>query len=325
MQQLAQDINNLSFKKCYLLYGEEEYLRKQYKDKLLKALMPDGDTMNYNYYSGKDVNIGEVIDQAETMPFFADRRVILMEDTGFVKAGGEQLASYLEESPDSSIIIMVESAVDKRSKLFKSITANGRAVDFIIQPPETLRKWILGKVKKEGKNIDSRALEMILERTGTDMTTISVELEKLFSYTMDKDAISVNDVDEIITISTSSKVFDMIAAMADKKQSKALEMYHDLLAHKETPFGILALITRQFNMMLQVCELKDDRYPSRKIAEMVGIPPFVEQKYEAQIRKYSYAQLRKALEACAIADESVKIKGMNPELSVELLIIEYSR
>ena len=325
MQQLAQDIANLTFQKCYLLYGEEDYLRKQYKDKLLTALIPDGDTMNYNYYSGKDVNIGEVIDQAETMPFFADRRIIMLEDTGLCKAGGEQLAEYLNESPETSIIILVESAVDKRSKLFKSISSNGRAVDFMIQPPETLRKWVLGKVKREGKNIDVRAVELLLERTGTDMTTISVELEKLFSYTIDKPAISATDVDEIITVSTSAKVFDMIAAMADKKQSKALEMYHDLLAHKETPFGILALITRQFNMMLQVYELKDEGYPSKKVAELVGIPPFVEQKYETQIRKYSYKQMRNALSACAVADESVKIKGMNPELSVELLIIEYSK
>lgn len=325
MQQLAQDIDNLTFKRCYLLYGEEDYLRKQYKDRLMKALIPDGDTMNYNYYSGKDVNVGEIIDQAETLPFFADRRVIFIEDTGLCKSGGEQLAEYLEDSCETTVIVMVESAVDKRSKLFKAISSKGRAVDFIVQPPETLKKWILGRVKREGKNIDSRALDMILDRAGTDMTTISSELEKLFSYTMDKNAITAVDVDEIITVSTSAKVFDMIAMMADKKQSRALEMYHDLLAHKETPFGILALITRQFNNMIQVYELKEDRYPSRKIAEMIGVPPFAEQRYENQIRKFTYKQLRKAIAACAEADENVKIKGMNPELSVELLIIEYSR
>lgn len=324
MQQLAQDIDNLTFKKCYLLYGSEDYLRKQYKDRLLKALIPDGDTMNYNYYQGKDVNIGEVIDQAETLPFFADRRVILLEDTGLCKGGGEQLADYLADVPESTVLVMVETAVDKKTKLFKAFAASGRAIDFITQPPETLRKWILGRVRREGKNIDSRALEMIMERTGTDMTTISVELEKLFSYAIDKPAISVDDVDAIITVSTSSKVFDMIAAMAEKKQSKALEMYHDLLAHKETPFGILALITRQFNLMLQVFELREEGIPSRKVAEIIGIPPFVEQKYEAQIRHFSYKQLRSALDACAQADEDTKIKGMNPELGVELLIIEYS-
>jgi len=325
MQQLLQDINNQSYKKCYLLYGEEDYLRKQYKDNLLKALLPDGDTMNYNYYSGKDINVGEIIDQAETLPFFADRRVIFIEDSGMCRAGGEQLADYLGNMCETTIIVMVESSVDKRNKLFKAFATNGRAVDFIVQPPETLRKWIMGRVKKEGKSIDSRALDMILERAGTDMTTISTELEKLFSYTLEQNSITAKDVYEIITVSTSAKVFDMIGAMTEKKQSVALEMYHDLLAHKETPFGILALITRQFNIMLQVYELREERCSSKKIAELVGIPPFVEQKVENQIRKFPYTQLRKAIAACAEADENVKIKGMNPELSIELLIIEYSR
>ena len=58
MQQLGQDIENRTFKRCYLLYGDEDYLRKQYKDKLLKALVTEGDTMNFNRYEGKDINIG---------------------------------------------------------------------------------------------------------------------------------------------------------------------------------------------------------------------------------------------------------------------------
>lgn len=324
MQQLGQDIENRTFKRCYLLYGDEDYLRKQYKDKLLKALVTEGDTMNFNRYEGKDINIGEVIDQAETMPFFADKRVIYIEDSGLLKSGGEQLADYLSQSAPDTVIILNESNVDKRSKLFKAVTGAGRAVEFVKQPEETLRKWILGKIKKEGKSIDIRALDILLERTGTDMTTISTELEKLFSYTMNKNSISTADVEDIVTVSTSSKVFDMISAMAEKKQSAALEMYHDLLAHKETPFGILALITRQFNMMLQISELLEGGSYGKRIADTLSIPSFAEQKYERQLKNFSKKTLRKALDACAAADENVKIKGMLPELSVELLIIEYS-
>ncbi|MCR4750217.1 MAG: DNA polymerase III subunit delta [Lachnospiraceae bacterium] len=324
MQQITQDIENRSFKRCYLLYGDEDYLRKQYKDKLVKALCPDGDTMNFNRYEGKDIDIDRVIDQAETMPFFADKRLILIEDSGLCKSGGEKLADYLGDSSPDTVIILNESSVDKRSRLFKAAGSNGRAVEFTRQSEETLKKWILGRVRKEKKNIDARALENFLEKTGDDMMTINNELEKLFSYVMNKDTITADDVDRIITVSTSSKVFDMIAAMAEKKQSKALDMYHDLLVHKETPFGILALITRQFNMMLQVYELKDDGHSSSHIAKAVGIPPFVEAKYEKQLKNFTYSRLRKALRDCAAADEAVKIKGMNPELSVELLIIEHS-
>lgn len=324
MQQLAQDIANRTFKRCYLLYGDEDYLRKQYRDRLLQALIPEGDTMNYNRFNGKDINVGEIIDQAETLPFFADNRIIHIEDSGLCKSGGEQLAEYIQSIPESTILIINESEVDKRSKLFKAVTGGGRAVEFMRQPEETLKKWILTRVKKENKLIDARAVDTLLERTGNDMTTISVELEKLFSYAYDKEAISEKDVTEIVTVSTGNKVFDMIAAMADRKQAAALEMYHDLLAHKETPFGILALIGRQFNLMLQVKELKEEGYGSRQIADKVGMTSYVVQKYEKQAAGFSSSRIRQALEACVIADENVKIRGMNPELCVELLIIEYS-
>lgn len=82
MQRLIQDIKTGNFSRIYLLYGEEAYLRKQYRDKLKEAVIGD-DNMNYHYYEGKNISIGEVIDQAETLPFFADRRLIVIENSGF--------------------------------------------------------------------------------------------------------------------------------------------------------------------------------------------------------------------------------------------------
>lgn len=326
MEMLKQDISTQTYRRCYLLCGEEAYLRLQFKDNLIKALNPDGDTMNFNKYSGKDINVGEVIDQAETMPFFADRRVILIENSGLCKSGGEQMANYLAESSESTVIVMVESEVDRKSKLFKAFASNGRVCDFTVQNENTLRVWIKSKAKQEGKSIDTAAIDYLLECTGTNMMAIASELEKLFSYTMEKSSISVADVETISTVSATSKVFDMIGAMAEKKNAKALELYHDLLARKEAnAMGVLILIIRQFNLILQVKELREKGYPSSRIADAMKIAPFIEKKCENQARGFTLARLRQVLEACAKAEEDVKIRSMNPELTVELLILEYSR
>lgn len=85
MKSLNEDIKNGQWKPVYLLYGEEAYLKKQYKDRMTKAILPDGDTVNYAYYEGKGINPGELIDLAETMPFFAERRLIVVENSGFFK------------------------------------------------------------------------------------------------------------------------------------------------------------------------------------------------------------------------------------------------
>lgn len=70
MQRINEDIKTGQYKQMYLLYGEEAYLRKQYRDRLKGAMAADGDTMNYSYFEGKDISVGAVIDLAETMPFW---------------------------------------------------------------------------------------------------------------------------------------------------------------------------------------------------------------------------------------------------------------
>lgn len=72
MKSLNEDLKTGQFKQIYLLYGEEAYLKKLYKNRFVKAMVPEGDTMNYRYFEGKNTNPKEIIDLAETLPFFAE-------------------------------------------------------------------------------------------------------------------------------------------------------------------------------------------------------------------------------------------------------------
>ncbi len=325
MQQLIQDLKNQTYKQMYLLYGEEDYLRKQYRDKLKEALVSPDDTMNYHYYEGKDINVGEIIDLAETLPFFADKRVIILENSGLCKSGGDALADYLKQPAESVIIILVETQTDKRSRLFKVIKDQGRACEFVAQNEQTLKRWIASLAKQDGKKISEATAEFFLEKTGTDMANIRTEWEKLVCYAMDKEIIEASDIEAVCTQRVSNRIFDMVAAIAEKRQKEALDMYHDLLTFKEPPMGILALIARQFNLMLQVKELQQKGMGGRQIADKVGLAPFIVQKYERQASRFKMRELKEALSACVEADEAVKSGRLNDVLSIELLIIEQSR
>ena len=95
MKSLNEDLKTGKFKQIYLLFGQEAYLKKQYKERFIKAILPEGDTMNYAYYEGKNTDIKEVIDLAETLPFFSERRLIVFENTGFFKNSGADMAAYI--------------------------------------------------------------------------------------------------------------------------------------------------------------------------------------------------------------------------------------
>jgi len=318
MQRLIQDLKSGDFKKIYLLYGQEAYLRKQYKDKLKEAMIGD-DTMNFSYYEGKDFTVGEVIDQAETMPFFADRRLILIENSGLFKSGGEQMAEYLKSPAESVNFLFVETEVDKRSKLFKAVQANGCAVEFVTQDETTLKRWILQMIKKENKNISERTLNLLLEKTGTDMENIHKECEKLFCYCLDKDVITEQDVEAICTKRITSHIFDMVEAIANKNQKKALELYYELIALKEPPMRILFLIARQFNQLLLVRELQASGADRGTVASKLKVPPFVAGKLSSQAAAFTKEQLISYVQTCVDAEEAVKTGRMGDRLAVELL------
>lgn len=324
MKKLSEEIKSGQLKQVYILYGEEAYLRSQYKDKLKTALLGDGDAMNFHYFEGKDVRSQEVIDLAQTMPFLAERRVIMLENSGLFSHGGEDLAEYMSAISPTAYFVFVEPTVDKRSKLYKAATAKGRAIEFKAQDETTLKRWILGLLKKENKNITERDLNLFLDKIGSDMENIRGELEKLFCYCMEKDVITAQDIEAVCTKQVSSQIFDMINAVAERRQKAAMDLYYDLLTLKEPPMRILFLITRQFNLLLQVKELRNKGFDANTIGEKVGLAGFIARKYAAQAAKFKEADLRSALTDCVETEEAVKTGRMNDVMSVELLIVKYS-
>lgn len=321
MQRINEDIKSGRFNRIYLLYGEERYLKRQYRARLKQALCQEGDTMNVNFYEGKDISIGAVIDLAETMPFLSTRRVIFLDNSGFFKSGGEKLAEYLAEFNETTYFVFTESETDKRSKLFKTVQKKGCAVEFTGQDENVLKRWIAGKLKKDGMNVSEAAVQLLLVKAGTDMENLSMELEKLICYCMGREAVTVEDVEAVCTNRITNHIFDMVNAIGDKQTGKALNLYYDLLALKEPPMRILFLIARQCNLLLQVKEMKKKGYDNKTIGSKISLPPFVAGKYVSQSAKFHGRDLKKAVEKCVAAEEAVKTGKMNDLMSVELLIL----
>ena len=324
MKDLQADIKKQEFQRVYLLYGEEEYLKKQYKNKLWQALNPNEDTMNAAVYAGRDTDPAKVIDLAETMPFFAERRVIFLEETGFFKNKCESLPEYMAELPEYLCMVFVEKEVDKRSRMYKAVNKNGRVVEFRKQTEQTLVRWVLGLLKKEGKRITQQDMELFLSRAGTDMSRIATELEKLICYCADEEIISRDAILEITSELLENKIFEMIRAITERNQKKALDMYYDLLALKEPPMRILFLIARQYNILLQVKELTAQGMGQNEIAAKAGLQAFVVRNALPVARKYSLARLRGAVEELVRTESEVKTGQISDTLSVELLIVKYS-
>lgn len=324
MQSIDQDIKSGALSHIYLLYGEEAYLKRAYLYKLRNALSSPDDTMNVTFYEGKDTNPLEVIDLAETMPFLAERRLIIIKNSGFFKNACDSLADYLKASADTTYFLFSEEEVDKRSRMFKAVKEYGRPVEMVLQDDKKLKAWAAAYLKRNGKNVREATLDLLLTKAGSSMDILEMELEKLISYACDRDEISDQDILAVTTTNITNQIFDMINAIADKKQKKALSLYYDLLTLKEPPMKILFLIARQFNLLLQVKEMNQHTNDTKLIGEKTGLHGFIVSKYIAQAKRFSLAALRQAVEECVAQEEAVKTGKMNDIMSVELLIVKYS-
>lgn len=319
MQTLNQDIKDHTFKPVYLLFGEEAFLRNSYKKRLQEAIVGD-DTMNLSRFEGKGTDADELIRLADTMPFFAERRLILVEDSGFFKNASESLVQYLPSMPDTTCLVFVESEVDKRSKLYKKVKSLGYAAEMGRQDAAQLGRWAGGILSKEGKKITGHTMELFLSMAGDDMENIRMELEKLISYTWGREVITDEDVEAVCTVRVSNRIFEMVSAIVNQQTRRAMELYEDLLTLKEPPMRILFLIARQFNQLLQVKELTEKGLERKTIASRLKLQPFVVGKVIPQARQFSRDQILSYVNLCVEAEEAVKTGRLSDRLAVELLI-----
>lgn len=325
MKTINQDIEKNEIKQFYLLFGTEDYLKRQYRDKLAKALVDTEDTMNYNYFEGNNFQLQEVLDIGETLPFFAEERVLVLENSGLFKKTPEEIEKRLEQFPDSTHVIFVEKEVDKRSRLYKWIGKHGYASEMNTPDEKMLITWVKGLCRAEGKQIEDSAIFYFVEHMGTDMLLLKNEMEKLFCYCYDSEKITLEDIREVCVSQASDKMFEMLDAIGVHNQDKALLLYHDLLALREPAMRVLYMLTRHFHILMQISVLMSEGKDNKTMAAACGIPPFSVKKYAAQAGKYSYERLKSMVEKCQATDQGIKTGMVQDVVGVELLIVEFSR
>lgn len=323
MLVIKEHIKSGNLKQFYLLYGSEAYLKKLYKDKLKTAILQDGNEMNYSYFEGKDIDIKEVSAVAQTLPFFSDRRLIILENSGLFKSQNE-LSDQLKDIPESTFFLFLEEEIDKRSKLFKLVKDVGTVSEMNGLDEKNLKLFVASLLKEEGRRISEQTVTYLLDRCGSDMMNVKSEIDKLISYTYGRDVITAEDIDEVVTTQLTGKIFQMIDAIGSKQQEKALDLYYDLLALREKPMSILYLIIRHFNILLQAKDLAGRGYSPSAISEMVGVPPFAAGKYISQAKNFTTKRLMEALEFGTEVEEQVKTGRMVEKIGVELFIITFS-
>lgn len=311
---------------CYLLLGEDSWSKGQYIEKVKKEVLVSGnEMMNFFEAQDKEVVVSQIQDAMDTLPFFAEQKLILLKETGLFKPGKkeetEKFEALVHQLPDYVVLLIDEKEVDKRSKLFKTIKSKANIVEFNFPGETVVSQFLKQQCKEKNLKIEEGTLSYFIQKMPEDMAYILGEWDKLTSY-VETGFITREAIDAICIFSLETRVFEMVKNIVNHEVNAALEIYSRMIQSKESPIGILVLIARQFRMMYQVKYLLANRSPLKEIAAQIKLPFFVVKEIGQQVQGYSFKQLEDILEACLHTDEMIKSGKMESSQCVEMLIMK---
>ncbi|MCL2223852.1 MAG: DNA polymerase III subunit delta [Defluviitaleaceae bacterium] len=338
-KKLKAELSRGELKRTYLLHGKEKFLVSHYAREIEKIC----GAKNKDLFDGA-IPAEQIIMAAETLPFSfdaAEKRLIIVRDSKLFamakkgdesetetetasgrKADSEKMAEYLPKIPQDTVIIFIESDVDKRTRLYKKVAELDGVVDFAPLAPHELTKWISHHAKQHGKQFSAGAAELLLRTCGTDMFNLKNETDKLIHHSGNtSNEITRNDIAEICTPTLESRIFDLLKAMGNRRTSAALKMYNDMLTLKESPFMILAMIIRQLRITLLCKCLAEKNTPRPQIVKELKLHEFAISEAISQGRGVTSEKLISALENCQNTDIRIKSGLITAEIGVEMLVM----
>lgn len=331
--ELEKRLKDKGLEPVYLLYGEERLLINQAVETIRRQAIP-AELMDFNYeiLAGEKITGRQIVDLANTMPFMAERRVLVIDKPWMLsttakgeggKADDEALLAYLDSpNPFCTLIFKGDDKVDKRKKLYKQLSSKAVAAEFSLLKGEVLEDWIRAYVKAQHKDIDRSALAYLSAMGSYTLEILTNELDKVVLYAGQEEHITLLMVQEIVTKTVEANIFELIDTIGAKKGQKAVALLQDTLYLGEAPLKILALLVRHFRILLILKDLKARGQSDKELRERLKLPPFVVTKSLKQAGGFSVLQLSQILEKLLLAEVELKSSSADSGQVLERLIID---
>jgi DNA polymerase-3 subunit delta len=333
----------------YVLHGEDEFSRSEVLAEMRARMgAPAMADLNTTVLDGSKATLAELMHACDTVPFLADRRLVIVEglltrlgeggkgkaDKGkehpaWKKADLEKLTAYLERLPETARLVFVEGeSISPSHPVLKMALADkkrGYAREFRLPSSGKLRRWIADRVERKGGKIEAPAAEELAAFVGSDLRLLDQELDKLISYVDRGRPITKADVHLLVSYVQQANVFEMVDALGRRDGEQAIKLLHRLLEGGNHPLSLLGMIVRQFRIMIQVRDLAERGVPSKKIGAQLGLHPFVAKKGLQQSRNFSMEQLETIYHKLLETDLDIKTGQMDQVLALDMLIVGLSK
>lgn len=316
----------------YLFYGEEEFLRREALDLAAETFVPEASTRSFNYdiLQGGEASVTEVLGCAVSFPVMAEKRLVVVRDAEKLFKGRSEkektddpFRAYLAK-PNFDTVLILETPKPgaKNTHPWKDIFSKAETVEFALLGDASAAGWLVDRAGRYGKRLDDRTAALIVSYTGVDLYSLAGELDKLASFTAERETITEADVNEAVGKSRSANVFELTKAIGSGNRERAMEIALRLFAGDSRAwYQTIPMIARYFEQLSVARELQSEK----DVAEALGLyggAAYFAKEYLAAARRYTPQKLDAAHKSILSIERESRLSRPDERLLAQMMIAE---
>ncbi|MDR1473214.1 MAG: DNA polymerase III subunit delta [Lactobacillales bacterium] len=337
IDQQIKKIENAQLDPIYVVIGTEVYLKEKIKQALKKAALSDAENeMNFVTLDGKNIAFSKIIEEAQTLPFFGEKRLLFVENAWFLtseKVSGanfipEMLIDYINQPLMSTVLVfLTPNNLDGKKKIVKLLKKQATIVDISPANEQSVRSYLNDELKQNNFQIDHDALNLLILLNNRDGKTFALskalsDLSMLMLYKSEEKIITKQDVEAIVSKNLEYNIFDLSRYILSGKAEKAMRLFSDILLQGEEVIVINAILLSQIRLFLQVKILSKQGCLQGEIVKILKVNPYRVKLAFKQTQKFSLSLLINIFDELVENDYKMKIGAMEKELLFQLSLLK---
>lgn len=336
LQQELMQIKKGNIAPVYLVVGTEQYLGDLFLETIKNQILEqEDDAMNFIKYDMEQTYLSVALEEANSMPFFGDRRVVQINHPYFLTGersksnlehNVEELMTYINEPLESTVLVIFAfyEKLDSRKKVVKVLKKQAKVITIEPLKEHEIKEYVKNTIQESGYEITPEALESLLHLSQMNLSKIMGELDKLFLYTLSEKKITKPIVETLVPKSLEQNIFEMVEYVMKKNPAKALKLYQELILQGEETIKINAILLGHFRLMIQVKVMMNMGYQQNNMTDVLKIHPYRIKLAMQQVRNYDLKDLGLIYDELAENDLKIKTGKMEKDLLFELFILKQS-
>lgn len=335
VQEAIQKIHEKNFTPVYLVLGTEEYLQKQIRTAFLESFVIEEGDLNFSQFDMEEDSLGAVLDEAESVPFFGDQRLIFVETPYFLTAEKKTNApeqpidsflDYLKQPIDSSILVFFANyeKLDERKKVVKQLKKASTIIEVQPLKEAEVRRYLQQTIDNEGIFMSREAFELFIRLTDADLSKSMREFDKIKLFATESKKVTVKDIEQLVPKTLEHNIFDLTNDLLAGNAEKALRLYEDLHTQGEETIKINAILISQIRLLLQTAILTKNGYTQGDITKTIGAHPYRVKLAVQQLRKLDINSLSSIYDELIENDYLVKSGQAEKEFTFQLFLLKTS-